>query len=388
MTIRESSAEQTRSMWDRPVWYYSVVVLVSLWMLFALMSIVDVAYWFVNYLLTSPLLIGAMYMDRQRVRDTGSNRDYIESSRLFDRWILGRGLASGGIRICLLVLFYLSQLPVVALALWYVAVVRRRAFRGADPREEIPNDTTTDVPATPREHVRAQIDRGLERVERAENLFEGGNYYEAHEAFEDSIDYFENVLALALDYDLDDERTDVDLDEERDEADDIIRVCTRNADEARRALYNIGDENHELVTIEEFRAARTTNVFFSYSSDDRSIVDRIKDGIEARAGGDVDIYIYEEDPQPGTPTWTKAKNRIREADLFLVLVTPNSQDSDWVQQEAGFADEKVPIVPILRDTPEKPELKGLLRGREYLTFEEDCLDDFFEEFVDFVADRR
>lgn len=131
----------------------------------------------------------------------------------------------------------------------------------------------------------------------------------------------------------------------------------------------------------------TLEVFFSYTSDDRLIVNRIKDGIEARAGGKINIYIYEEDLQPGTIIPKKAKNRIKEADLFIVLITPNSQDSAWVQQEVGFANGMdCAVVPILLETPERPELKGLLGGMEYLTFAQDNPNDFFEDFMDYAAD--
>lgn len=233
---------------------------------------------------------------------------------------------------------------------------------------------TIDESSNQREYVREQIEQGHELVERAENLFEGGNYYHANEEFEDSIEYFERVLTLAIESDLEDERTEVD---------EIIRVCRRNAEEAQRALYNVGDENPELTTIEEFRASETVNLFFSYNSDDGGIVKRIKEGIEGRYGGKVDVYLYEDDPQPGKPTWNKAKNRIRTSDLFLVLLR-NSQGSDWVHQEVGFADEKVPIVPIVYESPEKPELKGALAGKEYLTFDQDNPDDFLEAFLEYA----
>lgn len=131
----------------------------------------------------------------------------------------------------------------------------------------------------------------------------------------------------------------------------------------------------------------TLEVFFSYDSEDRLIVNRIKDGIEARVGGNINIYIYEEDLKPGTIIPTKAKNRIREADLFLVLITPNSQDSVWVQQEVGFANGvDCTVVPILLDVPERPELKGLLGGMEYMFFDQDNPNDFFEEFIDYATD--
>lgn len=131
----------------------------------------------------------------------------------------------------------------------------------------------------------------------------------------------------------------------------------------------------------------TLNVFFSYDSDDRLVVGRIKDGIEARAGGLIDIYIYEEDLQPGMDIPTKAKSRIREADIFLVLITPNSQDSAWVQQEVGFANrDDCTVLPIRLETPDPPELKGLLGGMEYFTFDQDDPNAFFDDFMDYAAE--
>lgn len=377
MTILERSAEQLRSMGNRPGWYYAVVVLIGFWMLFAFLGIVQPDYWLVNYYLTSPLLIGAVYMDRYRVRVTGSNRDYIETSQLLNRWVLGLGFKRGGIRISLLILFYVSQIPVVGLTLWYVASVRRRAFQAANPQEEKPTNKKTDEPATPRERVRMRIEEGRERIERAENLFEGGNYYEAHKEFADAVNYFERVLAIADDNNLDEERTEVDA---------IIRVCTRNANEAQRALYNIGDLDTELMSIEEFQAAERINVFFSYDSDDSSVVNTIKDGIEGRAQGEIDVYTYEDDLQPGESISRKAKSRIKEADIFLVLITQNSQNSAWVQQEVGFAEGRIQIVPILVEAPETPDLKGLLKGKEYLTFAPDSPNDFFENFMTYARE--
>jgi hypothetical protein len=122
------------------------------------------------------------------------------------------------------------------------------------------------------------------------------------------------------------------------------------------------------------------DVFFSYDSDDGSLVRRIKDGIEVR-NGDIDVYIYEDDLQPGESISKKARDSIRNADLFLVLITPNSQNSQWVQQEVGFADgEDCQIVPVLLESPDVSEPGGLLAGVEYLSFDRDDPDEFFADF--------
>lgn len=129
----------------------------------------------------------------------------------------------------------------------------------------------------------------------------------------------------------------------------------------------------------------TLEVFFSYDSDDRLLVGRLKDGIENRSDQDVDIYIYEEDRRLGEPIAEKAKNRIRQADLFIVLITPNSKDSMWVHQEIGFAEGvDCPVVPIVHEDIDLLEIRGLLSGVEYLSLDPQQPGDFFREFLEYV----
>lgn len=134
-----------------------------------------------------------------------------------------------------------------------------------------------------------------------------------------------------------------------------------------------------------YRDAVTLDVFFSYDSDDRLLVGRLKDGIENRSDQDVDIYIYEEDRRLGEPIAEKAKNRIRQADLFIVLITPNSKDSMWVHQEIGFAEGvDCPVVPIVHEDIDLLEIRGLLSGVEYLSLDPRQPDDFFREFLEYI----
>ena len=74
--------------------------------------------------------------------------------------------------------------------------------------------------------------------------------------------------------------------------------------------------------------------FLSYSREDAAIVNLLK-------------YIFEQDPNiqcfidqqlpPGSPFPSYLQKEIREADIFIVLLTKASQKSLWVQQEIGFA---------------------------------------------------
>lgn len=128
----------------------------------------------------------------------------------------------------------------------------------------------------------------------------------------------------------------------------------------------------------------TLEVFFSYDSDDHTLVRRLKDGIENRIEGDINVYIFEEDPNPGGQPSKKAMEGIKESDAFLVLITPNSQRSQWVQQEVGFAKgEDCDLIPIVLDHPET-ELTGFLAGTEYLPVERDNPETFFETFQEYA----
>lgn len=131
----------------------------------------------------------------------------------------------------------------------------------------------------------------------------------------------------------------------------------------------------------------TLRLFLSYDSDDHILVRRLKDGIENRIEGDIEVYIFEEDPSPGALPSTKAMEGIKESDAFLVLLTPNSQKSPWVQQEVGFAKgEDCDIIPIVLDHPET-ELTGLLTGTEYLPVEKENPETFFDTFQQYAEDK-
>lgn len=131
--------------------------------------------------------------------------------------------------------------------------------------------------------------------------------------------------------------------------------------------------------------AMSLDVFFSYDSEDSLLVGRLKDGIENRSDQDIDVYIYEEDHRFGEQIAQKAKDHIRQSDLVIVLITPNSRDSAWVHQEIGFAEGvDCPVVPIVSEDLDTSEITGLLKGAEYVEFDRDDPGRFFEVFLGYV----
>jgi hypothetical protein len=93
------------------------------------------------------------------------------------------------------------------------------------------------------------------------------------------------------------------------------------------------------VTIEEARTAGRKTVFLCHSHDDRTYV-RGFIQLLREAGWDAYVDWMDESmpPRPNRTTASNIKRRIREADYFLFLATPNSVASRWCPWEIGIAD--------------------------------------------------
>jgi hypothetical protein len=104
-------------------------------------------------------------------------------------------------------------------------------------------------------------------------------------------------------------------------------------------------------------------VFFSHSSADREWVQHLAH--QARASG-VKVYLAEHDVKPGERLSDKVVNAIETSNAMVVLLSRNSLQSVYVQQEIGVAHHagKV-VIPILMDDAAGSDL-GLLNDREYI----------------------
>lgn len=107
-------------------------------------------------------------------------------------------------------------------------------------------------------------------------------------------------------------------------------------------------------------------VFLSHSSQDKNVLGRV---VEETKRLGVSLYLYEHDLQPGTPIAAKIKKEIAESDLFVVVLTKQSQYSAYVQQEIGLAEgANKPIVPLVESGVEDRNL-AMLKGIEYVEFD-------------------
>jgi hypothetical protein len=107
------------------------------------------------------------------------------------------------------------------------------------------------------------------------------------------------------------------------------------------------------------------NIFLSHSGVDQRWVQWIADNAR---NIDINVYMYEHDIQPGTSIALKVQSAIENCQALVVLLTPNSEYSPYVQQEIGFAQAKgKPIIPLVQPGV-SPRCMAMLEGVEYISF--------------------
>lgn len=122
-------------------------------------------------------------------------------------------------------------------------------------------------------------------------------------------------------------------------------------------------------------------VFFSHSVRDNDWVQWITRNV---TGPDMKVWLSEYDVQPGQYITSKVERNISDCDCFVVLLTVNSQQSAFVQNEIGFAQaHKKPIVPLAESGIDQTKL-GMLTGREYIAFDKRLPYEALREVTNFL----
>jgi nucleoside 2-deoxyribosyltransferase len=128
-------------------------------------------------------------------------------------------------------------------------------------------------------------------------------------------------------------------------------------------------------------------IFCSHSSKDMELVRPLQERIEAMGW---ELYLFEDDKQPGEYVASKLQRAIERASVVLVLLTHNSKQSNYVHQEIGYAAaQKKPIIPLVEHGVSKRVL-GMLDGQEYLSFQrgansDDMLASIFESLQQYIT---
>ncbi len=103
-------------------------------------------------------------------------------------------------------------------------------------------------------------------------------------------------------------------------------------------------------------------VFISYSTKDLPIINHVKSILE---GSSIEVFIAEYSIKPGEALPVKIKTAIQSCDLFLLMWSNNSRESEWVSQEIGIATSgSKNIIPVVLEP--NLHLPGFISHLKYL----------------------
>lgn len=90
------------------------------------------------------------------------------------------------------------------------------------------------------------------------------------------------------------------------------------------------------------------NIFISYSTKDLKTVKKFQSILNNTP--DLHVFVAEDSVKVGERLGTRIQNAIGNSNLFLLLWSKNSKESEWVSQEIGIAKQAdKDILPVLLD---------------------------------------
>lgn len=106
------------------------------------------------------------------------------------------------------------------------------------------------------------------------------------------------------------------------------------------------------------------HIFLSYSRRDIRMMQRIRDDLRANS---LSVWT-DEGIHPGTVSWKESIERaIRGAGLLIVLLSPDANESTWVQREIDYAEvQGVPVLPILIRGEPRDAIPFALAGAQFV----------------------
>lgn len=119
-------------------------------------------------------------------------------------------------------------------------------------------------------------------------------------------------------------------------------------------------------------------VFISHSQNDNYIARTIEEKLRAL---DVETYLSVKDTTTGEFIFDSVQKNLRDADEFLILLSPDSLQSDWCKIELGGAMFRTPpmkIVPIFTHI-EREQLPGPVNRLQIVARSLDNIQQYFDE---------
>jgi len=112
-----------------------------------------------------------------------------------------------------------------------------------------------------------------------------------------------------------------------------------------------------------------TDIFLSYSRDDAEMREVLCENLRKLG---INIWVDVERLKPGTLQWSRAiKEAVRKVDVLLVLCSPTSEKSEWVNREVYIAKAAgKPVVPVLIKGSELDSIPADIVGAQYCDLRE------------------
>jgi formylglycine-generating enzyme required for sulfatase activity len=109
----------------------------------------------------------------------------------------------------------------------------------------------------------------------------------------------------------------------------------------------------------------TGHVFMSYSRRDDAVMRRIVTFLRQQG---IKVWVDNEKLIPGTPIWEEEiEKAIKSAPAIVVVLSPDSKDSEWVRREISLADQyRKRVFPVLVRGDEESSISLRLIGRQYV----------------------
>jgi TIR domain-containing protein len=111
------------------------------------------------------------------------------------------------------------------------------------------------------------------------------------------------------------------------------------------------------------------DIFLSYSRKDIQLMRRVRDDLQAAA-----LRVWtDESLTPGTPSWKKAiETAIEGAKCLVVLLSPDSKQSEWVSKELDYARAQgLNLFPALVRGNERTAVPFALIGSQWVDLQHD-----------------
>jgi len=102
----------------------------------------------------------------------------------------------------------------------------------------------------------------------------------------------------------------------------------------RGVVKEITDEELQYIQQNLYLLECNLKVFISYSNKDKEIAGKVKKSLESLG---LNSFLAHEDIVPSQEWQKEILNNLKEAKIFIPILTPNFKESNWTDQETGMA---------------------------------------------------